>query len=427
MEVDTSKGRIHDAGSVSWESMKRAASTPEAIQQEDRYGAHNYHPLPVVLTRGQGVHLWDPEGKRYIDFLSAYSAVNQGHCHPRIISALTEQAQRLTLTSRAFHNDSLGPFCEFVSRTFGYERVLPANGGVEAWEASIKLARKWGYQKKKIPEGRAKIVVCVDNFHGRTMAAVSASTSAESRNEYGPYLPGFVVIPFNDIPALEQALRDPEVVAFNAEPIQGEAGIIVPAPGYLKQVSELCRKAGVLFIADEIQTGIARTGKLLACDHEGVKPDILTLGKALSGGVMPVSAILTSSEIMLCIRPGEHGSTFGGNPLACQVAIAALEVVRDEKLAENSEKMGQIFRQELGSFQHPLVAEVRGKGLMNALVIHPNGNASAWDVCTGLMKNGVLAKPTRDNIIRFTPPLIITEEQIQEGVAAIRKTLGELA
>ena len=406
--------------------MKRAVSSPQAMDLEERFGAHNYHPIPAVLTRGEGVYLWDVEGKRYMDFLAAYSAVNQGHCHPKIVNAMVEQAKRLTLTSRAFYNDSLGPFCEYVADYFGYERVLPANGGVEAWEASIKLARKWGYQKKKIPEDRAIIIVCQDNFHGRTMAAVSASTSHESRNEYGPFLPGFVVIPFNDLPALEEALKIPNVVGFNLEPIQGEAGIHVPAPGYLKKASELCKKAGVLLIADEIQTGIGRTGKLLACDHENVKPDILTLGKALSGGVLPVSAILSSSEIMLCIRPGEHGSTFGGNPVACQVGIAALEVVREEKLAENAEKMGELFRTEMSASKSKLVKGVRGKGLLNAVEIASIGRVNAWEVCMRLAKHGILAKPTREHIIRFTPPLVITADQMREGVAAIQKSLDEL-
>ena len=410
--------------------MKRSPNSENAIHLEDQYGAHNYHPIPVVLSRGEGVHLWDTEGKRYLDFLSAYSAVNQGHCHPKIIAALTEQAKRLTLTSRAFYNDSLGPYEEYVTKFFGYERLLPMNSGVEAVETAIKLCRKWSYRKKGLTEDQAKIIVCAENFHGRTMAAISASTSLESRGEFGPFLPGFIVIPFNDLPALERALKDPQVAGLLIEPIQGEAGIIVPDEGYLSKAAAACRKARVLFIADEIQTGIARSGRLLACDYENVKPDILILGKALSGGVLPVSAVLSNSEIMLCIRPGEHGSTFGGNPLACQVAMAALQVVNEEKLAENADKMGRIFREELGGIENERVELVRGRGLLNAVVIRPHkashGVKTAWDVCVSLMHNGLLAKPTRQDIIRFTPPLVITEDQMREGVGIIKKTLREL-
>ncbi len=396
------------------------------MRSENEFGAHNYHPLEVVLSRGEGIHLWSPEGVRYMDFLSAYSAVNQGHCHPKIISALVEQAKLLTLTSRAFYNDVLGPYCEFITRYFGYERVLTMNTGVEGVETAFKLCRKWAYQKKKLPEGQAKILVCRDNFHGRSMMAISASTSTDSRNEFGPYLPGIVQIPFNDLTALETALKDPNVAGLLVEPIQGEAGIVVPTDGYLRGAAALCKKAGVLFIADEIQTGIGRTGKLLACDHESVKPDILILGKALSGGVLPVSAVLSSSEIMLCIRPGEHGSTFGGNPLACQVAIAALEVVRDEKLSENAAKMGQLFRAKLSEIRSPRIEFVRGKGLLNALGLKPIGGKTGMDLCLKLRDHGLLAKPTRENIIRFAPPLIISEAQIVEGAEIIRKCVEQL-
>ncbi len=402
-----------------------APSTSQAIDLEESFGAHNYHPLPVVLSRGEGVYLWDPEGKRYYDFLSAYSAVNQGHCHPKIIQALVNQAQRLTLTSRAFYNDVLGPYAKFITEYFGYQRVLPANSGVEAFETAIKLCRRWGYDKKKIPENQAKIILCADNFHGRTMAAISASTSSESRKGFGPYLPGLVVIPYNDLSALQTALRDSHIAGFLVEPIQGEAGVMVPDSGYLAGAYDLCQKANVLFIADEIQTGIGRTGKLLACDHEGVRPDILILGKALSGGVLPVSAVLADDEIMLCIRPGEHGSTFGGNPVACEVAVAALQVIRDEKLAENAEKLGAIFRQEMRRFQSPLVAAVRGKGLLNAVVIKPTSGKTAWDVCLKMKEHGLLAKPTRNDIIRFAPPLVITEDQIRDGIKIIQKSIQE--
>jgi ornithine--oxo-acid transaminase len=401
----------------------RASSTQDAIELEHEYGALNYHPLPVVLNRGEGVFLWDPEGNRYFDFLSAYSAVNQGHCHPRIVGALIDQAKKLTLTSRAFHNDLLGPFARFITQLFGYQRVLLANGGVEAVETAFKLARRWGYDRKGIAPDQAKIVVCSDNFHGRTLAVVSASTSGESRNGFGPFLSGFVVIPYNDSNALKKVLEDPTVAGFLVEPIQGEAGVVVPDPGYLKKCAELCKQAKVLFMADEIQTGIGRTGKMLACEHEGVRPDVLLLGKALSGGVLPVSAVLADDDVMLCIKPGEHGSTFGGNPMACRVAWEALEVVKDEKLPENAERLGQVFRSELGKIRSDMVEGIRGKGLLNAIIIRPQRGKSAWDVCVAMKANGLLAKPTRENIIRFAPPLVITEGQLREGIEIIRKTI----
>lgn len=400
-----------------------------AIDLEERFGAHNYHPLPVVLTRGEGAVVWDVEGKRYLDFLAAYSAVNQGHCHPRIIEALTDQAKRLTLTSRAFYNDILGRYEEFVTQYFGYERLLPMNTGVEAVETAIKLCRKWAYEKKKLPVDQAKIIVCESNFHGRTLAAISASTSADSREGFGPFAPGFIKIPFDDPKALELALQDPMAAGFLVEPIQGEAGVVVPKDGYLKKAFELCQAAKVLFIADEVQTGLGRTGAYLACDHDQVRPDIVILGKALSGGVMPVSAVLADSEIMLCIRPGEHGSTFGGNPLACRIAIEALQILKEENLIEKSIRLGAIFREEMSKFSSPLIAEVRGKGLMNAIVIRSDtagSGPSAMDVCMEMMKRGVLAKPTRRDIIRFTPPLVITEGELREGIMIIQKTLESL-
>lgn len=396
------------------------------IELEDRYGAHNYHPLPVVLERGQGIWLWDVEGKRYFDFLSAYSAVNQGHCHPRIISALTEQAQKLTLTSRAFHNDKLGPYEEYATRYFGFDRLLPANSGVEAGEAAIKLCRRWGYDVKGIPENQAVVLFAGGNFWGRTMAAISSSTDPESRGGFGPYMPGFRIIPYNDLEALDEALTDPHVAGFMLEPIQGEAGVVVPDEGYLQGVRERCTRANVLMIADEVQTGIARTGKRLACDHESVKPDILVLGKALSGGVLPVSAVMSSHEIMLTIRPGQHGSTFGGNPLACAVAMEALRVVEDERLAERAEIMGQRFRQRMQELQQRtgLVLSVRGKGLLNAIVIDddPEGHR-AWDICLALMEEGLLAKPTHGNIIRFAPPLVIADQEMEEACDLIERVV----
>jgi ornithine--oxo-acid transaminase len=399
-----------------------------SMDLEERYNAHNYHPLPVVLSHGKGVFLYSPEGKKYFDFLSAYSAVNQGHCHPRIIQALTDQAQKLTLTSRAFFNDVLGEYSKFITEYFGYDRVLPMNTGVEGGETALKLCRRWGYDVKKIPANQAKIIFVEGNFWGRTLAAISASTDPSSRNGFGPYMPGYVVIPYNDLPALEKALQDPHVAGFMVEPIQGEAGVVIPADGYLKKAHELCRKHRVLFIADEVQTGLGRTGKLLACDHDGFRPDILILGKALSGGVLPVSAVLTSSEVMLTIKPGEHGSTFGGNPLACRVAMAALEVIRDEKLSENAEAMGKIFREEVGKLRqrYSWVQEVRGKGLMNAMVVQPKTKVRAWDLCLKLRDLGLLAKPTHDHIIRFAPPLVITEAELREGCKIISDACGSM-
>jgi len=393
------------------------------IERENKYGAHNYHPLPVVLDRGEGVYVWDTDGKRYFDFLSAYSAVNQGHCHPKIINALINQAKRLTLTSRAFYNSALGEYEEFVTRYFGYDKVLPMNTGAEGDETALKLCRKWAYEKKGIPENEAQIIVCEGNFHGRTITVISMSTDPDSYKGFGPYTPGFIKIPYNNISALEKALENPNVAGFLVEPIQGEAGVYVPDEGYLKKAYELCRKKNVLFIADEVQTGIGRTGKMLCCDHEGVRPDILILGKALSGGVMPISAVLADDDIMLCIKPGEHGSTFGGNPLAAKVAIAALEVIREEKLPENAARLGEIFRQELKAFHHDMVEIVRGKGLLNAIVIRPKNGKEAWDVCLALKENGLLAKPTHQHIIRFAPPLVITEEQLREAIDIIKKTL----
>lgn len=394
---------------------------------EDRYGAHNYHPLPVVLSRGQGVHVWDIEGKQYYDFLSAYSAVNQGHCHPRIISALTEQAQKLTLTSRAFYNDMLGRFEQYITEYFGYDRVLPANTGVEGCETAVKLARKWAYLVKGVPVNKAKVIFAANNFWGRTLAAISSSTDPKSTKDFGPYMPGYVIIPYNDLAALEDALQDPDVAAFMVEPIQGEAGVVVPDEGYLRKAYDLCRKNNALFIADEVQTGIGRTGKLLACDHEGFRPDILVLGKALGGGVFPVSAALARNEIMLNIKPGEHGSTFGGNPLACAVAMASLEVVKDEQLSENAEYLGQIFRQRLTDNlmrRTELVTGVRGKGLLNAVIIADDEDGhTAWDICMQMAENGLLAKPTHGNIIRFAPPLVMTEDQMHECCDIIEQTI----
>lgn len=393
------------------------------IAREDRYGAHNYHPLPVVLERGEGVFVWDVEGKKYFDFLSAYSAVNQGHCNPKIINALIEQSKKLTLTSRAFYNSVLGEYEEYVTKYFGYDKVLPMNSGAEGDETALKLCRKWAYEKKGIADNEAKIIVCDGNFHGRTITIISMSTDPDSYKGFGPYTPGFIIVPYNDIPALEKALEDPNVAGFLVEPIQGEAGVYVPEDGYIKKAYDLCKKKNVLFIADEVQTGIARTGKMLACDHENVRPDILILGKALSGGVYPVSAVLADDDIMLSIKPGEHGSTFGGNPVAAKVAIAALEVVKDEKLAENAEKLGVIFRNEMKNINSPMVELVRGKGLLNAIIIKPKDGKTAWDVCVALKENGLLAKPTHEHIIRFAPPLVITEDQIIEAANIIKKTI----
>ena len=401
-------------------------TSQELIEIEEKYGAHNYHPLPVVLSKGEGVHVWDVEGKQYFDFLSAYSAVNQGHCHPKIIKALTDQATTLTLTSRAFHNDILGKYEKFITDLFGYDKVLPMNTGVEGGETANKLARKWGYMKKGIADNKARIIFAKGNFWGRTLAAISSSDDPTSYEGFGPYMPGYDLIPYNNLEALETELRDPNVCAFMVEPIQGEAGVVVPDKGYLAGVRALCTKYNVLFIADEVQTGIARTGKMLACDFEDARPDILILGKALSGGVLPVSAVLADDEIMLCINPGEHGSTFGGNPLACKVAQAALEVVVDEKLAHNAEVLGQLFRDELNQRLGHLniVNLIRGKGLLNAIVINDSEDSStAWDMCMALRDNGLLAKPTHGNIIRFAPPLVITKEELLECVDIIEKTL----
>lgn len=395
------------------------------IELEERYGAHNYHPLPVVLSRGEGVFVWDTEGKQYFDFLSSYSAVNQGHCHPRIVASLVEQAGKLALTSRAFYNDKLGEFEKYATELFGYDKLLPMNSGAEAVETAIKLCRKWAYKNKDIARNQAKIIFCEGNFHGRTISIISASTDPTASTNYGPFTPGYVIIPYNNLAALEDALSDPNVAGFIVEPIQGEAGVVVPDDGYLSKAAALCRQNNVLFIADEIQTGLARTGKMLACDYENVKPDILILGKALSGGMLPVSAVLANDNIMLTIQPGEHGSTYGGNPLACVVATTALQVILDEKLAENATKLGKILRDELNKFKHEMLALVRGKGLMNAIVIKPSKGKDAWDVCLKLAANGILAKPTHGDIIRFTPPLVMTEEQLYECIAIIKKTLSE--
>ena len=401
----------------------KITSSQQAMDMEARYGAHNYHPLGVVIARGKGPFVWDVEGKKYFDFLSAYSAVNQGHCHPKIIQAMIDQCQKVTLTSRAFYNDCLGPYEKYVTETFGYDKVLPMNSGAEADETALKLCRKWAYLKKGLPENQAKIIVCDGNFHGRTISIVSMSTDPEAYGGYGPFTPGFVKIPYNDIPALEKALEDPNVAGFILEPIQGEAGVYVPDDGYLKKSYDLCKAKNVLFIADEVQTGIARTGRMLACDHEGVRPDILVLGKALSGGTMPVSAVLADDDIMLNIKPGEHGSTFGGNPIACRVAIAALEVVKEEKLAERAEYLGKIFRDEMNSVKSDMIQQVRGKGLLNAIIIRPKNGKEAWDVCEKMKELGVLAKPTHQHIIRFAPPLVITEEDLREAIELIKKAI----
>jgi ornithine--oxo-acid transaminase len=407
--------------------MSEKITSQMAMDLEAKYGAHNYHPLPVVLARGEGAYVWDVEGKRYFDFLSAYSAVNQGHCHPHIIDALVDQARTLTLTSRAFYNDALGPYEKYITEYFGYDKVLPMNTGAEADETALKLCRKWAYEKKGVEANKAKIIVCEGNFHGRTITIISMSTDPDARGGFGPYTPGFEVIPYNDLEALRKALQDKNVAGFLVEPIQGEAGVYVPEDGYLKKAYDMCKEHNVLFIADEVQTGIARTGRLLACDHEGVRPDILILGKALSGGVFPVSAVLADDEIMMVIQPGQHGSTFGGNPIAAKVAMAALEVVKNEKLAERAEKLGKIFRQELRDMKSDMVSVVRGKGLLNAIIIEPKNGKEAWDVCMKMAENGLLAKPTHQHIIRFAPPLIITEEQLHEAVGIIRKSLESFA
>jgi ornithine--oxo-acid transaminase len=403
------------------------SKTASFLALEEQYSAHNYHPLPVVLNRGEGVFLWDVNEKKYFDFLSGYSAVNQGHCHPRIIAALVEQAQKLTLTSRAFHSDLLGEYARFITEYFGYDKVLPMNTGVEGAETAVKLARRWGYVQKGIKENKAVILFAENNFWGRTLAAISASSDPTSYKNFGPYMPGFELVPYNNIAALEQALQNPDVAAFMVEPIQGEAGVVVPDDGYLRKVKDLCREYNVLLVADEIQTGLCRTGKMLACDHEGIRPDILILGKALSGGVLPVSAVLADDYIMLNIKPGEHGSTYGGNPLACKVAIAALTVLKEENMADNAEAMGQLLRSKLEELHSPFIKEVRGKGLLNAIVIQHANKEAAYDLCIELMNNGLLAKPTHGDKIRFAPPLVITNEQMLKCVDIINHSLSVLA
>lgn len=397
--------------------------TRKYLELEEQFGAHNYHPLPVVLSRGEGVYVWDVDGKRYFDFLSAYSAVNQGHCHPQIIRALIEQSQKLTLTSRAFHSDALGEFCQYITGLLGYDKVLPMNSGAEAVETALKLCRKWAYTVKGIAEEKAKIIICNNNFHGRTISIISFSSDPVAKKDYGPYTPGFESIPYNNLTALEKALQDKNVAGFLVEPIQGEAGVIVPDEGYLAKAYQYCKDAGVLFIADEIQTGLCRTGEMLCCDYEQVHPDVLILGKALSGGALPVSAVLADDEIMLTIKPGEHGSTYGGNPLACKVAVTALQVLQKENMADNAKKMGFYFREKLTALQSPHIETIRGKGLLNAIVIHHEHKTAAWDLCLRLKANGLLAKPTHNDKIRFAPPLIITAEQIDECVEIIKNSL----
>lgn len=404
-----------------------SANTQHFLDLEDKYGAHNYHPLPVVLKKGSGVHVWDVDNKQYFDFLSGYSAVNQGHCHPKIIAALAEQAQTLTLTSRAFYNNLLGDYEKFITGYFGYDKVLPMNTGVEAVETALKLSRKWGYTVKGIPENQAKIIVCSSNFHGRTIGVISYSTDPSSTKGFGPFVPGFEVIPFNDLTALEKALQDKNVCAFLFEPIQGEAGVVVPDDGYYRSIRTLCDEYNVLMVADEIQTGLSRTGNMLACDAEKVRPDVLILGKALSGGVLPVSAVLADDEVMMTIKPGEHGSTYGGNPLACKVAIAALNVLKEENMAANAEAMGILFRDELAKLNSPFIALIRGRGLLNAIVIQHSNPDAAWELCLAMKDNGLLAKPTHGDKIRFAPPLIITAEQVKEAVSIIEKSLAILA
>lgn len=398
-------------------------NTLQYLEREEQRSAHNYHPLPVVLSRGKGVYVWDVDGKKYYDFLSGYSALNQGHCHPKIIAALIEQSQKLTLTSRAFHSDLFGEYAEYITRYFGYNKVLPMNSGAEAVETAIKLARKWGYKVKGIPEDKATIIVCENNFHGRTINIVSFSTDPDSRDGFGPFTPGYVVIPYNDINALQHALSDKNVAGFLVEPIQGEAGVIVPDDGYLSQAATFCKEANVLFMADEIQTGLGRTGKMLACDHENVRPDILILGKALSGGTLPVSAVLADDEIMLTIKPGEHGSTYGGSPLACSVAMAALQVLKDEKMTENAATLGAYFRQQLDAIGHAHISMVKGKGLLNAIVIDHANKDTAWNLCLSMMDIGLIAKPTHGDKIRLAPPLIITRKQIDECIEIIKDSL----
>lgn len=396
------------------------------LDLEEKYSAHNYHPLPVVLNKGEGIFVWDVEGKRYFDFLSGYSAVNQGHCHPKIIAALMEQAQKLTLTSRAFHSDLFGEYAKFITEFFGYDKVLPMNTGVEAVETAIKLARKWAYEVKRIKDTEAKIIVCHNNFHGRTSTVISFSTDPSARTHFGPYMPGFIAIPYNDLHALEKALSDKTVAAFLVEPIQGEAGVMVPDAGYLANANILCNAANVLFVADEIQTGLARTGRMLACDYENVHPDILILGKALSGGTLPVSAVLADDEIMMTIKPGEHGSTYGGNPLACKIAMVSLQVLKEENLAENAMQMGNHFREKLIQLKSRHIKAIRGKGLLNAILIGHANKEAAWELCLELKQNGLLAKPTHGDKIRLAPPLIITQEQIDESISIIEKSLKVL-
>ncbi|MBR1706703.1 MAG: ornithine--oxo-acid transaminase [Bacteroidales bacterium] len=408
--------------------MTKRRPAAEYIVLEEKYGAHNYHPLPVVLEKGEGIFVWDVDGKRYFDFLSAYSAVNQGHCHPKIVEALCTQARKLCLTSRAFYNDCLGPYEEMATRFFGYDRLLPMNSGAEAVETALKLARRWGYKVKGIPENEALIVVCEGNFHGRTITVVSMSSDPESFSRYGPFTPGFIQIPYDDVEALRKVLdrEGDRVCAMLVEPVQGEAGVYVPEDGYLRACYALCHAHNVLFVADEVQTGLGRTGRLLACDHEGVRPDMVTIGKALSGGTLPVSAVLADDEVMLTIGPGEHGSTFGGFPLADKVAMAALEVIRDERLAENADRMGAIFREEISKIRSPYYKYVRGKGLLNAVVTEPKDDIEAWDICLALAEKGLLAKPTHRHIIRFAPPLVITEEQLREAIAVIQDVFESL-
>lgn len=406
--------------------LSTVSKTDHFIDLENQYGAHNYHPLPVVLKRGEGIYVWDVEEKKYFDFLSAYSAVNQGHCHPRIIQSLVEQAKKLTLTSRAFHSDMLGEFVQYVTNYFGYDKVLPMNTGAEAVETTLKLCRHWGYAVKKIPDNQAKIIVCAGNFHGRTLGIISFSTDLVAKKDFGPYLPGFEIIPYNDLAALSEALKDENVAGFLVEPIQGEAGVLVPGDDYLAKAKQYCADADVLFIADEIQTGLSRTGRLLCCDHENVRPDILILGKALSGGTLPVSAVLADDEIMLTIKPGEHGSTYGGNPLACKVAMTALQILQEENLSANADIMGEYFREELRKINSPHINEVRGKGLLNAIVINHANKDAAWKLCIELKENGLLAKPTHGDKIRFAPPLIITRQEISECIKIIEHSLKVL-
>ena len=400
-------------------------TSKDFITKENKFGAQNYHPIPVVLSKGEGIYVWDVEGKKYMDFLAAYSAVNQGHCHPKITKALADQAQTLALTSRAFYNNVLGEWEEYMTKLFGYDKMLPMNSGAEADETALKLIRKWAYKVKRIPPSEAKIIVCDGNFHGRTITIISMSSDPDAYNHYGPYTPGFINIPYNNITRLEEELKDPNVAGFLVEPIQAEAGVYVPEEGYLAKIAALCKKHNVLFVADEIQTGLGRTGKMLACDHENVRPDILILGKALSGGMYPVSCVLADDEIMLTIKPGEHGSTYGGNPIAAKVAMTALDVIIEEKLAENAEKMGNIFRNEMNAIRSDMIEIVRGKGLLNAIAVRPKNGKTAWDVCLRLKENGLIAKPTHNHIIRFTPPLIITEPELREAIEIIKKTFEE--